>query len=243
MSRSPTGRRTAGQHRWRSTERSSLCRLQPAYLLRFDAQLPAAYRAQLAEILPFAITLSLAINGVTGVYRRVWRFFNLRDAAATAGAVMVVFLISVVWRVIEARTFGGTVIPFGVLLIFPFFAFTTMMGARVARRVVYNYSDAMSQQASLGDCPTRRVLLVGAGEAGLYLLRELRDRDFDVVGFVDDDQELQGRTIGGCSVLGTTTPSSQSPRERRVDEVILCMPERSQGGAAANRRRAAPECP
>jgi FlaA1/EpsC-like NDP-sugar epimerase len=45
-----------------------------------------------------------------------------------------------------------------------------------------------------------------------------------VVGFVDDDPELQRRTIGGCSVLGTTEALESIARERRLDEVILCMP-------------------
>ena len=146
----------------------------------------------------------------------------MRDAAATAGAVTLVFLVSILWRVFEPRTFGGVAVPFGVLLIFPFFAFTTMIGARVTRRLIYNYSNAIQQGTAA--TPGRRVLIVGAGEAGLYLLRELRDRDFDVVGFVDDDQELQGRSIGGCGVLGTTLALESVARDRRVEEVILCMP-------------------
>jgi FlaA1/EpsC-like NDP-sugar epimerase len=197
--------------------------LVAAYLLRFDADVPAPHDRQLLEVLPFAVFFSLAINGVTGLYRRVWRFFNMRDAAATAGAVTLVFLVSILWRVFEPRTFGGVAVPFGVLLIFPFFAFTTMIGARVTRRLIYNYSNAMSQQGTSAT-PGRRVLIVGAGEAGLYLLRELRDRDFEVVGFVDDDQELQGRSIGGCGVLGTTHALESVARDRRVEEVILCMP-------------------
>ena len=70
----------------------------------------------------------------------------------------------------------------------------------------------------------RRLLLAGAGEAGLRLLRELRDTNFEVVGFVDDDQALQGRTIGGWHVLGTTDDLESVIRAHRVDEVILCIP-------------------
>ena len=66
--------------------------------------------------------------------------------------------------------------------------------------------------------------MAGAGEAGLHLLRELRETDFEVVGFVDDDQELQGRTIGGWRVLGTTHDLESVVRTHHVDEVILCMP-------------------
>jgi FlaA1/EpsC-like NDP-sugar epimerase len=54
--------------------------------------------------------------------------------------------------------------------------------------------------------------------------RELRDTNFDVVGFLDDDEELQRRRIGGCRVLGVMDDLETVVREHRVDEVILCMP-------------------
>ena len=68
--------------------------------------------------------------------------------------------------------------------------------------------------------------MAGAGEAGLHLLHELRE-DFEVVGFIDDNQELQGRTIGGWRVLGTTNDLESVVRLHHVDEVILCMPSAS----------------
>jgi FlaA1/EpsC-like NDP-sugar epimerase len=197
--------------------------LYAAYLLRFDAQVPPEYGRQFLEVLPLAVSVSLAVCGLTGIYRQVWRYFAAQDALAVAGAVTLTFLISIVWRIVDAGVFGGTVIPFGVLLVFPFFAFGTLVAARVIRRVSYNYAGSTSQDgpsASNG----QRVLLAGAGEAGLYLLRELRERGFQVVGFVDDHLELQGRTIGGCSVLGTTHELDRVVRDHPVDEVVLCMP-------------------
>jgi FlaA1/EpsC-like NDP-sugar epimerase len=197
--------------------------LYAAYLLRFDAQLPPQYVRQCLEVLPLAISVSLAVCGLTGIYRQVWRYFSAQDALAVAGAVTLTSLISIVWRIFDSGVFTGAVIPFGVLLIFPFFAFGAMVTARVIRRVSYNYAGSASQvrpSASSG----QRVLLAGAGEAGLYLLRELRERGFQVVGFVDDQLELQGRTIGGCRVLGTTHVLDSVIRDHPVDEVVLCMP-------------------
>jgi FlaA1/EpsC-like NDP-sugar epimerase len=197
--------------------------LSAAYLLRFDADVPAPYDRQLATILPLAVAVSLMVNGLTGVYRRIWRYFDMQDAMATAAAVALTFLISIVWRIFDPGMFAGTPVPFGVLLIFPFFAFGSMTMVRVIRRVSYNYVDA-AKQARPPAARGKRLLLAGAGEAGLYLLRELRDSQFDIVGFVDDDQELQGRTIGGCRVLGTTHALEAIVRDHAVDEVILCMP-------------------
>ena len=200
--------------------------LATAYLLRFDVSLPAPYGRQLVEVLPFAVALSLGLNAATGVYRRVWRFFGLRDSMFVASAVMASFLISVVWRVFESGAFAGTPIPFGVLLIFPSLSFASMVSARVIRRVIYHYPKIRAQ-ARQPESPRKRVLLAGAGEAGLFLLRDLRGTEFDVVGFLDDAPELQGRWIGGCCVLGTTQALETIARDRRVDEVVLCMPSAS----------------
>ena len=197
--------------------------LAAAYLLRFDAQIPDPYDRQLFQVVPFAIALSLGVNAATGLYRRVWRFFGIDDALAAARAVAIVFLCSALWRIFEPGMFSGTPVPFGVLLLFPFLAFTAMVAVRLARRAVYGHSHVVRQQAS-STTRRKRVLLAGAGEAGLYLLRALRESDFEAVGFLDDDRELIGRTIGGCQVLGTTLALESIVRHRHVDEVIFCMP-------------------
>jgi FlaA1/EpsC-like NDP-sugar epimerase len=70
---------------------------------------------------------------------------------------------------------------------------------------------------------SRRLLLVGAGEAGLLLLHQLQNSDIHVVGFLDDDPALRGRTIGGWRVLGTTNDIEGIVSSHRVDEVVLCL--------------------
>ena len=187
------------------------------------ATLPAPYGHQLVGLLPIAVLLYLAINLLTGVHKRVWRFLGLRDVAAIARAVAIAFVISCGWRVLDAGVFAGTPVPFGVLVIHPFLVFVALVGGRLARRVLYDRAGA--RETDLGTAAVcRRLLLAGAGEAGLHLLRELRDTDFEVVGFVDDDPALQGRTIGGWQVLGTTDDLEAVVRAHRVDEVILCIP-------------------
>src|SRR5207237_9939225 len=114
-------------------------------------------------------------------------------------------------------------VPYGVLLIYPFLAFGAMIRGRLVRRVVHNRTNA-AKETRPPAVARKRLLLVGAGEAGLHVLRELRKTDFEVVGFVDDAQELQGRTIGGWSILGTTRQLAATVRSCRVDEVVLCIP-------------------
>jgi len=195
-----------------------------AYLFRFDGELPASMAHQLQQVLPFAVLLSLSVNTLTGVYKQIWRFFGLRDAARLAGSVLVAFLVSLVWRLWGPPVTGGA-IPMGVVILNPMFAFSAMSCGRLARRLLRTRA-AVRPVAGPAKGRTR-VLLVGAGEPGLHVLRELRNSDFEVVGFVDDDRELSGRRLGGSPVLGTSQDLEQVVQTSGVHEVVICMPSAS----------------
>ena len=197
--------------------------LTGSYLLRFDGDLPPPFPQQLLQTLPLAVALCLAFHFVCGVYDRVWRFFGLHDAAVLARSVAWSFGCTIAFRILDPGALAGTRVPYGVIIIFFFLAFAGMVGARVLRRVLYDRALGL-KKAAAHHAPRKRLLLVGAGEAGLHMLRELRDSDFDVVGFLDDDINLQGRTIGSCPVLGTTQKLESVVARHRIDEVILCMP-------------------
>jgi FlaA1/EpsC-like NDP-sugar epimerase len=73
----------------------------------------------------------------------------------------------------------------------------------------------------------KRLLIVGAGEAGRMLAREVgtRARDqYDAVGFLDDDPKLVGRAVDGLPVLGATGTLADIVRAQRVDEVLIAVP-------------------
>jgi FlaA1/EpsC-like NDP-sugar epimerase len=198
--------------------------LVAAFLLRFDGTLPKPYDHQLRLVLPFVVFLYVSLNVAFGMYKQVWRFFSLRDVQTLANSVGIAFLVTAIWRyLVDPGIFAATPVPFGVLLIHPFLAFTAQSCARLTRRTLYER--ALSKRPAAGGPAVRkRVLLAGAGEAGLYLLHELADSDYKIVGFVDDDPKLQARTIGGWHVLGTTEELGSIVQTQRVDEVILCMP-------------------
>src|SRR4051812_39816201 len=196
--------------------------LWASYLLRFDGELPAQYHRQLLTVMPVSVLLYATIDVFAGTYKRVWRFFGLRDAVAIARVSIVAFLISATWRSLDPGVFADTPVPIGILLIHPFLVFAALTGARLTRRVLYDRAALTAPTSPEKD--RKRLLLVGAGEAGLHLLGTLRKTDFEVVGFLDDDPELQHRTIGGWEVLGTTHKLEAVVEAHRVDEVILSMP-------------------
>lgn len=74
---------------------------------------------------------------------------------------------------------------------------------------------------------TKRLLIVGAGEAGRMLAREVQTRARDqylAVGFLDDAPALAGKQVDGLAVLGSTGQLAQVVRAERVDEVLIAVP-------------------
>jgi len=70
----------------------------------------------------------------------------------------------------------------------------------------------------------KRILIVGAGDGGELLLRELmQNRGLGLwpVGFVDDDPQKHGRVIHGVRVLGSLDRLGELAGKERVDEVVL----------------------
>ncbi len=77
------------------------------------------------------------------------------------------------------------------------------------------------------DSKTRRVLIVGAGDAGVMVLKEYRyskELKNNVVAFVDDDFQKIGKKINGVKVVGNTKDIPRAVRAYKVDEIVIAMP-------------------
>jgi len=109
-----------------------------------------------------------------------------------------------------------------VLIFYPL-CIVALLGARALFRV---YSRAvLSNRAA-----ARRVLIVGFGQVGRHLGQVLLDDPsyYELVGFLDDDPQLQDSRLGEIRVVGRTADLAGIVRERRVEEVILAMPSAPQ---------------
>lgn len=79
----------------------------------------------------------------------------------------------------------------------------------------------------------RRVLIYGAGEAGVMVLDEIKkhpDENIEVTGFIDDSREKIGTLIQGIEVFGGKQTLKTVIRGSGVNEVIIAMPSISRDG-------------
>jgi FlaA1/EpsC-like NDP-sugar epimerase len=96
-------------------------------------------------------------------------------------------------------------------------------GSRFALRILSEQSNA----PRLRDGKAKRILIIGAGDAGALVVRELQkpsQLNLIPIGFLDDDPAKQKHQIYGVSVIGKVNKLSQILDNQQVDEVIIAIP-------------------
>ncbi len=156
-----------------------------------------------------------------GLYRAVVRFMGFQAMIAILKGVL--FLSLVLYALAALSEVEG--FPRSVPINFAIIAGLYISATRF---LVRSYYHQYIQSAS-GKEP---VLIYGAGDAGTQLLSSIiNTRQFDPVGFVDDDALLQGHEIQGLPVYSPTTMKSLVEK-RRIRRVLLAVPS-----ASRSRRR------
>jgi FlaA1/EpsC-like NDP-sugar epimerase len=89
-------------------------------------------------------------------------------------------------------------------------------------------SESFTQQ-SVGspDGKSRKALIIGAGDAGALVVRELQKNpqlNLIPIGFLDDNPVKFKQQIYGIPVIGKITDLAKVLDNRRVDEVIIAIP-------------------
>jgi UDP-GlcNAc:undecaprenyl-phosphate GlcNAc-1-phosphate transferase len=195
-----------------------------AHHLRYEHGLTAAQETQMLEALPLVVAAKVAAFFLMGLDQGLWRHAGTPELVRTGTATIVA----------EGATFGvyvalhgGAAVSASVLVIDWMIVTLAVVGVRFGFRGLRQYFAAHRDDG-------RRVLLYGAGDAGVLTLRELRrnaNLERRPVGFIDDDPLKQDQTIQGLKVRGTGEDLVRVCREHDVDEVIVTtttMPEERQ---------------
>ena len=174
----------------------------------------------------FALIIKPAVYYFFGLYRRYWVYASTREllliAAATATASVVLALMVMVILLVGLLppTFPRSV--FGIDWLLSLFS---VGGLRMSVRLLAE-GGQISQKAD-GLAGLRRVVVVGAGDAGALVVREMR-RNPQLhtlpVAFVDDDPEKIGKEIHGVSVAGSLDQLADIVEGNRAQEVVIAIP-------------------
>jgi FlaA1/EpsC-like NDP-sugar epimerase len=192
------------------------CAYLLAFLIRFDRQIPPSHLHQLWLFLPVVVGLRLAANAVFGLYQHLWRYFSVKDmigviqAATTASCLFVAV----------AYLSGNASFPRTVFVADWAVAVLLLGGVRFAKRF-WQESRQVSYQS------LKRTLVVGAGDAGEALIREMQRKPqngLQPVALVDDDRVKHGLRLHGLKVHGGRDLIPQVVDELEIDLIAIAMP-------------------
>lgn len=194
-----------------------------AWYLRLDEQLwnielakGVDWWGRMLELLPWVVAARLLCFLYFELFQGLWRYVSITDLVNLIKATVTGSLLFVPVLVIA----GFEDVPRLVLVIEPILCLTLVGGIRLTIRVFRE----VFQPAIRGG---RRALIIGAGDAGEMLLREMQVHEhmgFETVGFLDDDVSKWGRKIRGVPILGGVDRVRSVVQTLGVEEIVVAMP-------------------
>jgi FlaA1/EpsC-like NDP-sugar epimerase/dTDP-4-amino-4,6-dideoxygalactose transaminase len=189
----------------------------------FEADVPADVIDRLVLVVGPPILLQLVVHWAVGLYGPVWRYASIEEAVRVMAAVAAGMLAAFGWFWVLDHI---TTLTLPILTAPPVAGLLVLIGSGGVR--FQSRLFALERQRTRA-AKSVRALIVGAGSAGAALAYELSHtdsgRDVQVVGFVDDDARLHGRSLRGIPVLGGTGELEELCRQHRVDRILIALPD------------------
>ena len=199
-----------------------------AWLVRFEFEIPPEYVETFKWSLPVVVGVQLLVGLFAGFYRGWWRYVGIGDVVRLVVGLTVA-LAALIGGWYLGEFFGANPryvrSPRGVLLIDWAFALLALFGTRVVIRLGRDRFRPMETPVAL-----KRVLIVGAGDAGETLAREIEHRPqlgMKVVGFVDDQRAKWNSSIRGIRVTGPIADIGKIADAVHADEALIAIPSAS----------------
>jgi FlaA1/EpsC-like NDP-sugar epimerase len=194
-----------------------------AWKVRFDfLDVPVFYEPYLSwETILLVVGIKLSVFVGFGFYNRWWRYVSMRDMwRAALGAVVASFLTYLLFYFVSIHEvrLPRSVAVLDTLILLALVATSRMLARTVIER------PAPGSLVARG----KEVVVVGAGDAGQLVIREmLKSRAYTPIGLIDDDPRKKNLRVHGVRVLGTSDELPHILRDRRPDELLIAIPSAS----------------
>ncbi|MDQ6992545.1 MAG: nucleoside-diphosphate sugar epimerase/dehydratase [Mariprofundus sp.] len=188
-----------------------------AFWARFNLEMvPALYLQPLHLLIALSLPIQAVVFWYFGLYRGVWRFASVPDLLRILKGVAVGVTLSFLALFIIQRLEG---IPRSVLIFYPLILVLGLAGPRLLYRWMKD------RHLNLTMVEGKRALLIGAGQAGELLVRDLlKGNAYQAIGFLEDYECRQGQEIHGVRVIGHLADLEQVVAAYNVEVVLLAIP-------------------
>lgn len=183
--------------------------------LRFEGKVADYYFQVWFHFLPVVILVGLVVFYLFGLYHRLWRYAGVNEILTIGFAVTVSSIGSSLYMYLVNPSF-----PRSVYIIAWGFIIACVGSSRLLLRIFYYRYKGQNSKRS-------RVLIVGAGDAGAMIARELQHRYYEskkLIGFIDDDRNKYNRILFGVKVLGNWKAIKKIAELYDIQEIIIALP-------------------
>jgi FlaA1/EpsC-like NDP-sugar epimerase len=194
-----------------------------SFLVHFDFSLRVPYVELLQEVLLAFLLIKLGFLAIFRIYKITWRYVGVADlmniVLAVVIAQMALLILSLPSAFFELPITG---LAKRIFLVDGFFTLAFISGLRVAKKL---YTEVIRKKG-MGR-KGKRTLIVGAGNAGEMLLRDMARKgfaDFYPIGFLDDDRNKVGTYMHGVKVLAELGKMGKVVAQNQVETVIIAIP-------------------
>jgi len=179
------------------------------------------------------LAAKLIMFWIFGLYRRVWKYASLKDIIAILEALLVASGIMI--GLFYLLQYPINIFQFSIDFSFPFFPrsiFIIDFLLTFILIIISRFSVRFFNEIKFGNPKKRkkRVLVVGAGDAGEMIVREMirqKNSEYHPVGFLDDDYSKIQNRIHGIKVLGPISAMEGFIKKFGIDEILVAMPSAS----------------
>lgn len=194
-----------------------------ALWIRFDLSFAQIeYFRRLTKLVPYIVGIDFIVFKAFKIDKTLWRTPSIEEALRISMAVFFGFVSNYVLIHYYLKVNIPNSVHFIGLLI-------SVLAIEFSR-FLYRIYRHLSSLTHVHNPSFKKVLIIGAGDAGIMLLKELlhnKDYENNIVGFVDDNLYKKGKIISGFPVLGTTHDLEMIIEKHGVDLVYLAIPSAS----------------
>ncbi|MCH8556273.1 MAG: hypothetical protein LAT84_00565 [Balneolia bacterium] len=170
-------------------------------------------------ILMLSLASQMVAFWVLGLYKDDIRQFGIGNALHIVSAVA--YAVGLSGVVIYFAGFTNIPVLFVFLVMNFYVLLSFVLGFRVMYRALRFW---FNREKRTGE----RVLIYGANDNGLMLLNKLNhspEMQMKIIGFLDDDQKLEGKIINGYPILGNHWKLSKTLEKQKIDSILICKEE------------------
>ena len=195
-----------------------------ALLARFDfsyAQIEVPYLSNLCHYLPINIIVTLIIFYFCRMYHSLWKFVGVHEFGYMLLANAISFFVQITGMYLLQYSMPRSYFFFQIIL-------QTVMvcGLRFSYRFVRHLKEVKEQKFSRQN-KWKRVMVIGAGEAGKAIIKEIVDSKYlamKICCVVDDDRNKEGRYLEGVPIVGNRSTILENVEKYKIDSIILAIP-------------------